>query len=55
MNSRAEIILDFWFNQTPAEKRFKRDETFDNEIKEKFLKDITGLLKVLDKQLKVGG
>ena len=39
MNLRAEIILDFWFNQTPAEKRFKRDETFDNEIKEKFLKD----------------
>ena len=39
MNSRAEIILDFWFNQTPPEKRFKRDETFDNEIKEKFLKD----------------
>ena len=39
MNSRAEIILDFWFNQTPPEKRFKRDEAFDNEIREKFLKD----------------
>ena len=39
MNPRAELILDFWFNQTSPEKRFKRDEAFDNEIREKFLKD----------------
>ena len=39
MNSRTEIILDFWFNQTPHEKRFKRDEAFDNEIRKRFLKD----------------
>ncbi len=39
MNTRAEIILDFWFSQTSPEKRFKRDEAFDNEIREKFLKD----------------
>ena len=39
MNSRASLILDFWFNKTPAEKRFKRDNTFDNEIKINFEKD----------------
>ena len=39
MNSRASLILDFWFNKTPPEKRFKRDNTFDNEIKINFEKD----------------
>jgi len=38
-NLRAEIILDFWFNQTSHEKRFKKDESFDQEIRHKFLKD----------------
>ena len=36
---RAQLILDFWFKETPAEKRFKKDEKFDQIIKEKFLKD----------------
>ena len=39
MNSRASLILDFWFNKTPPEKRFKKDNTFDNEIKINFEKD----------------
>ena len=39
MNSKAQIIVDFWFNKTPPEKKFKRDDSFDNEIREKFLKD----------------
>ena len=39
MNSKAQIIVEFWFNKTPPEKKFKRDDSFDNEIREKFLKD----------------
>ena len=39
MNSRAQEILDFWFEDTPSEKRFKKDPTFDQLIKDKFLKD----------------
>ena len=36
---KEQSILDFWFKETPAEKRFKKDEAFDNLIKNKFLKD----------------
>ena len=39
MNSRAHKIIDFWFNKTPPEKRFKRDNSFDYEIKINFLED----------------
>ena len=39
MNSRVKAVLDFWFVETPSEKRFKRDDDFDREIREKFLKD----------------
>ena len=39
MNSRAEFILDFWFNQTSQEKRCKRNNSFDQEIRDKFFKD----------------
>ena len=37
--SKAQAILDFWFKDTPAEKRFKKDENLDKTIIEKFLKD----------------
>ena len=36
---RAQVILDFWFKETSAEKRFKKDENFDQLIKDKFLND----------------
>ena len=36
---KAQEIIDFWFKETPAEKRFKRDEKLDVSIKKKFLKD----------------
>ena len=36
---RAQVILDFWFKETPSEMRFKKDEMFDQKIKDKFLKD----------------
>ena len=36
---RAQTILDFWFKETPSEMRFKKDENFDQKIKDKFLKD----------------
>ena len=39
MNPRAYKIIDFWFNKTPPEKRFKRDDSFDDEIKINFLED----------------
>ena len=36
---RAQAILDFWFKETPSEMRFKKDENFDQKIKDNFLKD----------------
>ena len=39
MNPRAQEIIDFWFKETPSEKRFKKDEKFDQLIREKFLND----------------
>ena len=36
---RAQVILDFWFKETPSEMRFKKDEKFDQKIKDNFLKD----------------
>ena len=36
---KAQTILDFWFKETPAEKRFKKDETFDKTIRDRFLND----------------
>ena len=39
MNLRIQTILNFWFEETPPEKRFKKDEKFDQLIKQKFLID----------------
>ena len=39
MHKRAQEILDFWFKETPPEKRFKKDENFDQLIRKKFLED----------------
>jgi uncharacterized protein (DUF924 family) len=39
INKKAQEILDFWFKETPAEKRFKKDETFDQTIRDRFLND----------------
>ena len=29
MSPRAQAVLDFWFVDTPSEKRFKKDPTLD--------------------------
>ena len=39
MSLRAQEVLDFWFVETPSEKRFKKDAEFDQLIKDNFLKD----------------
>ena len=39
MNDRAKAILDFWFDDMVVEKRFKRDDNFDQLIREKFKDD----------------
>ena len=36
---KAQEILDFWFKETPEEKRFKKDETFDQTIRDRFSND----------------
>ena len=36
---KAQEILDFWFKETPEEKRFKKDESLDQTIRDKFFKD----------------
>ena len=36
MNDRAKAILDFWFDDMVVEKRFKRDDNFDQLIRDKF-------------------
>ena len=39
MNTRAKTIIDFWFIKTSSDKRFKKDEAFDLEIKNNFMED----------------
>ena len=39
MQKRAQEILDFWFKETTAKKRFQKHEGFDQEIRKTFLKD----------------
>ena len=39
MNSKINKILDFWFVETSAEQKFKKDLKFDQIIKDKFLND----------------
>ena len=39
MNSKIDKILDFWFVETSAEQKFKKDLKFDQIIKDKFLND----------------
>ena len=39
ISDKAQKILDFWFKETPAEKRFKKDDAFDQTIRDKFLDD----------------
>ena len=34
---KAQEILDFWFKETPSEKRFKKDDAFDQTIRDRFL------------------
>ena len=36
---RAQVILDFWFKETPSEMRFKKNEELDQKIRNKFLND----------------
>ena len=36
---RAQVILDFWFKETPSEIHFKKDDKFDQKIKDYFFKD----------------
>tara|TARA_Y100000589_G_C26953379_1_gene547440 strand:+ start:203 stop:763 length:561 start_codon:yes stop_codon:yes gene_type:complete len=39
MNSRANTILDFWFVKTSSDKRFKKDDVLDLEIRNNFIED----------------
>jgi len=39
MNLKVNKILDFWFVETSAEQKFKKDLKFDQIIKDKFLND----------------
>ena len=39
MNLKINKILDFWFVETSAEQKFKKDLKFDQVIKDKFLSD----------------
>ena len=39
MNKRAQEILNFWFKETSSKKRFQKHEGFDQQIRDKFLKD----------------
>ena len=40
MNERAKAILDFWFIQSTMEDWFKKDDSYDQKIKQLFLKDL---------------
>ena len=36
ISERAQVILDFWFKETPSEIRFKKDIKFDQKIRDNF-------------------
>lgn len=36
VHAEAQGVLDFWFRETPPEKRFKRDPAFDAECARRF-------------------
>ena len=40
MNERAKAILDFWFIQSSMEDWFKKDDIYDQKIKQLFLEDL---------------
>ena len=39
MNERAKAILDFWFKESTPEEHFKRNDDFDQKIKDLFKND----------------
>ena len=39
MKERAKVILDFWFVESSPEELFKRNEVFDQKIRNRFIKD----------------
>ena len=39
MSLKINEILDFWFVETSAEQKFKKDLKFDQIIKDKFFDD----------------
>ena len=39
MNERAKVILHFWFKETTHQKRFKKNEAFDQKIRTNFFED----------------
>ena len=40
MNERAKAILDFWFNESTMEDWFKKDDKYDQKIRQLFLEDL---------------
>ena len=58
MRIKINEILDFWFVETPDEKKFKKDLKFDQVIKNKFLNDYELAIQnklIIDKQLVLRG
>ena len=39
INERAKAILNFCFIETPRDKWFKKDKSFDHKLEELFMKD----------------
>ena len=39
MSSKIKNILDIWFIETSAEQKFKKDQKFDQAIKDRFFTD----------------
>ena len=39
MNERAKTILHFWFDETTHKERFKKNEAFDQKIRNRFFED----------------
>lgn len=39
MNERAKAILDFWFKESTTDEHFKRNDDFDQKIKDLFKND----------------
>ena len=54
ISERAQVILDFWFKETPSEMRFKKDEKLDQMTQSKIDAEVNDLISKVQEQQNSG-